>query len=169
MPHGKSPQRFYQHRAAVVVDIAVDPATLFEHLDDQAKLASHMMQSSAMMAGSSMKFTFDHDRGRMLGSRIGMHGKVLGLSLELSEIVTERDPPRRKAWETEGVPRLLVIGAYRMGFDIAPQGLGSRLTVFIDYDLPNWPWRLLGLIPGRAYARWCTRSIANDAAHTFAA
>jgi len=127
-----------------------------------------MMQSSAMMAGSAMNFTFDQGRGRLLGSRIGMSGKVLGLVLEMNEIVTERDPPRRKVWETEGTPRLLVIGSYRMGFDISPEGLGSRLRVSIEYDLPAWPWRLLGLIAGRFYARWCVRAMANDAAREFA-
>jgi hypothetical protein len=127
-----------------------------------------MMQSSAMMAGSSMNFAFDHGRGRMLGSRIGMSGKVLGLLLEVSEIVTEREPPRRKVWQTDGTPRLLVIGAYSMGFDIEPKGVGSRLRVFIEYDLPAWPWRLLGLIAGRFYARWCVGAMANGAARQFA-
>lgn len=158
----------YRHREVATVDVAADPMTLFEQLDDHERLASHMMQSSAMMAGSSMNFAFDHGRGRMLGSRIGMSSKVLGLLLQLSEIVTERDPPRRKVCQTEGTPRLLVIGAYRMGFDISPEGLGSRLRVFIEYDLPAWPWRLLGLIAGRFYARWCVRSMASGAARQFA-
>lgn len=161
-------QRAYRHRKAVSVDVNADPMALFEHLDDHERLASHMMQSSAMMAGSSMSFRFDNGRGRMLGSRIGMSGKVLGLALEMSETIIERDPPRRKVWQTEGTPRLLVIGAYRMGFDIAPEGIGSRLRVFIEYDLPAWPWRLVGLIAARFYARWCVKRMANDAALGFA-
>ena len=44
-----------------------------------------------------------------------MNGRILGLKLSLDEVVTERDPPARKVWETVGVPRLLVIGPYRMG------------------------------------------------------
>lgn len=162
-------QRAYRHKEAIEVDVAAAPAALFEHLDDQERLAAHMMQSSAMMAGSSMNFAFDRGRGRLLGSRIGISGKVLGILLEMSEIVTERDPPRRKAWETEGTPRLLVIGGYRMGFEIAAKGLDSQLRVFIEYDLPAWPWRLLGMIAGRYYASWCVRSMANDAARKFSA
>lgn len=157
----------YEYRKVVSVDVDADPATLFEHLDDHERLASHMMQSSAMMAGNAMNFAFDHGGGRVLGSRIYMSGKVLGLSLEMSEIVMERDPPRRKVWETEGTPRLLVIGAYRMGFDITPEGVRSRLRVFIEYDLPAWPWRLMGLIGARLYAHWCITSMANDAVHQF--
>lgn len=161
-------QRRYRHRIAESVAVTAVPTEVFAYLDDHERLGAHMMQSSAMMAGSAMAFSFDEGKGRALGSRIEMRGKVLGLSLTVSEIVTERDIPERKAWETQGSPRLLVIGAYRMGFEIAPEGAGCRLTVFIDYDLPDWPWRLLGLIAGRFYARWCVQSMARDAALAFA-
>jgi len=151
------------------VHVEAAPRALFDHLDDHESLASHMMQSSSMMAGGAMTFTFDEGHGRAIGSRIGMTGKFLGLKLEASEVVTEREPPNRKAWETTGRPRLLVIGAYRMGFEIEASSTGSRLTVFIDYDLPPWPSRLLGQIAGRFYARWCVQSMANDAVRAFAA
>lgn len=164
---GRPDQQAFPYRKVVTVDVATEPLSLFRHLDDHERLASHMMQSSAMMAGSSMNFLFDQGRGRKLGSRISMSGRVLGQTLCVKELVTERDPPRRKVWETEGTPRLLVIGAYRMGFDIAASKLGSRLEVFIEYDLPVWPWRLLGWIAGRFYAAWCVRSMANDAARRF--
>lgn len=161
-------QQAYGHREVVSVEVDADPVALFEHLDDHVRLASHMTQSSAMMAGSSMSFAFNHLGGRKPGSRIDMDGKVLGIALKMSEIVVERDPPHRKVWETEGTPRLLVIGAYRMGFEIAPEGVGSRLRVFIEYDLPAWPWRLLGLVAAGFYARWCVRSMASDAVRSFA-
>lgn len=160
--------RNYRHRLAETVTVAAVPTDVFAYLDDHERLGAHMMQSSAMMAGSAMAFSFDAAKGRALGSRIEMRGKVLGLSLTVNEIVTERQIPERKAWETQGSPRLLVIGAYRMGFEIAPERAGSQLTVFIDYDLPDWPWRLLGLIAGRFYARWCVKSMARDAALAFA-
>ena len=38
---------------------------------------------------------------------------------------------------TRGEPRLLVIGAYRMGFTIAAQGERSRFVVFIDTSVPR--------------------------------
>lgn len=159
--------RTYRHRIAEIVSVTVAPEVLFEYLDDHERLAAHMMQASPMMAGSSMAFTFDEGRGRRLGSRIVMRGAVLGIRLEVSEVITEREPPRRKAWESQGVPSLLVIGSYRMGFEIAPEGTGSRLVVFIDYNLSGWPWRPLGLLMGHFYARWCVWSMARDAALTF--
>jgi hypothetical protein len=104
-----------------------------------------------------------------VGSHIGMSGRVLGVELSLDEVVTEREPPTRKVWETVGAPRLLVIGAYRMGCVVTPSGSGSLLRVFIDYALPaSWPARWLGRVFGRSYAHWCTQRMVDDAVRQFA-
>jgi hypothetical protein len=81
-----------------------------------------MSESSWMMAGGRMETKLDASRGQAVGSRIGMSGRVLGIDLEVEEVVTERNPPRRKVWETTGAPKLLVIDHYRMGFEIVPEG-----------------------------------------------
>lgn len=146
------------------------PRTLFEHLDDPHRLSRHMEQSSMAMIGTRMTLSTDAQGGRAPGSVIAMEGRVLGMALALRETVTQREPPLLKAWETLGEPRLLVIGAYRMGFRIAADGDGSALTVFIDY---NWPrsaaGRLAGALFGLAYARWCCRRMVRDAQQAFAA
>ena len=149
------------------VHVNAPPEVLFAELDDQERLSAHMMKSSAMMAGSTMDFEFDERRGRAVGSRMRLYGNILGMPLEVIEAVTERDPPRRKAWETLGEPRLLVIGPYRMGFQIESEDDGSELTVFIDYDEPSGALRILGKLLGGMYARWCTRSMAEGAAAHF--
>ena len=137
---------------------------VFSRLDDPRLLSAHMSGSSWMMAGSRMALELDASQGRAVGASIRMGGRVLGIALSLEEIVTERNPPRRKVWETTGVPRLLVIGHYRMGFDLGPQGNSSLLRVFIDYALPEaGPSRWLGRMFGGYYARWCTERMAGDA------
>jgi hypothetical protein len=161
-------QRKYQHRFESSAEVNATPELLFAELDDHERLSAHMMQSSAMMAGSKMRFDFDEGGGRSIGSKIRMSGQILGIRLELEEVVSERDPPKHKAWETIGTPRLLVIGDYRMGFDIEPLANGARLTVFIDYDEPKSPWAILGRLFGPVYARWCTVSMAQGAAREFA-
>ena len=55
----------------------------------------------------------------------------------LDEVVTVRERPNRKEWETVGSPQLLVIGSYGMGVEIVPDALGSLVRVFIDFDLPS--------------------------------
>lgn len=160
-------KRMYRHHFESVEPVAASPEALFAELDDHERLSGHMMRSSAMMAGAKMRFGSDEKRGQAVGSTMRLSGTVLGLSLEVAETVTERDPPRRKIWQTLGEPRLLVIGAYRMGFEISPEGGGSLLTVFIDYDDPTGPWRVAGKLLGGFYARWCTRSMAQGAAQHF--
>lgn len=141
---------------------------LFEHADDHTRLSSHMSQSSVSTAGARMTIEVDEGRGRAIGSRIRLIGRALGIRLFVEEVVTERDPPHRKVWETVGQPRLLVIGHYRMGYDIAPQSDGSRFRVFIDYALPEaTPARWFGRMFGGFYARWCTRRMVNDAVAYF--
>ena len=138
--------------------------TVFALLDDPERLSSHMNRSSWQMGGGRMRTILDAGRGQRVGSHIQMRGRMLGIELSLDEVVTEREPPNTKIWETVGSPKLLVIGAYRMGFHIVPRQGGSSLTVFIDYSLPSPGWqRWLGLLAGRYYARWCTQTMVNDA------
>ena len=158
----------YPHHFDFAALVEASAEQLFAELDDQERLSAHMMKSSAMMGGSMMRFEFDERRGRAVGSRMRLFGKVLGFSLEVIEAVTEREPPRRKMWETIGEPRLLVIGAYRMGFAIEPGDRGCRLNVFIDYELPRGLWRIAGTLFGGLYARWCARNMAEGAAEHFA-
>ena len=115
-----------------------------------------------------MTIEVDAGRGQAIGSRIRLSGRAFGIRLLVEEVVMERDPPHRKVWETVGHPRLLVIGHYRMGYDIAPQGDGSQFRVFIDYALPEAiPARWFGRMIGGVYARWCTRRMVNDAVAHF--
>lgn len=150
--------------------VTAEPHVLFDYLDDPRRLASHMESGSAAMAGARMAIETDNMQGKAIGSVIRMRGRVLGISMSLDEAVTERQRPHQKAWKTIGEPKLLVIGAYRMGFRVEASGIASLLTVFIDYDLPRG---LLGRLLGRplapGYARWCCRRMVEDAARAFTA
>ena len=116
-----------------------------------------------------MSVEFDEGRGQKVGSKIRLAGRVFGVELSVEEIVTQREPPIHKVWETTGVPHLLVIGHYQMGFELAPQGRGSMLRVFIKYALPERPpARYLGLLFGSYYAKWCTQQMVDGAVKHFA-
>lgn len=156
-----------RHEASATVPASIDQ--VFAHLDDFARLSSHMDRASWVMAGGRMRFDFDAARGRQVGSRIRLVGRILGIPLSVEETVTERVPPARKVWETVGEPRLLVIGSYRMGFELLPRSGGTLLRVFIEYALPSRaPFRWLGRFFGQFYAKWCTRQMIDDAIKAFA-
>ena len=142
---------------------------VFAYLDDPKSLSAHMGESSMMMLGSRMSMDVDADGGRAVGSKIRMHGSMMGIPLSLDEVITERQAPCRKVWETIGTPNLLVMAHYRMGFEVTPSGDSSRVRVFIDYSLPTSPpgsW--LGRLLGGIYARWCAKQMAGGAARHFA-
>ncbi len=161
-----SPLAHHDESSALV---SASPERVFAHIDDHERLSSHMSQSSWRMGGGRMKTTLDERRGQSVGSHIRVSGRILGLELSLNEVVTEREPPNRKVWETVGSPRLLVIGSYLMGFEVTRRGSGSHLRVFIDYAWPHpWPQRWLGRALGGSYARWCTQSMVSDAVRQFA-
>lgn len=112
-----------------------------------------------MTAGAIMRVETDLRQGQAVGSTIRINGRGLDADLMVEAIVTERVPPVCKTWETRGGPRLLVIGAYRMGFTISPAGDRSRLVVFIDFQLPPRGFsHFRALLFGRAHAAWCTRA-----------
>lgn len=159
----------YDRHDEVAVEVNAAPAALFDHLDDQERLAAHMNKPSMMMMGGRMFYEFDAGRGRSVGSIIGMGGNFLWFNLFVEEAITEHERPHRKTWQTRGLPRLIIIGAYRMGFEIVEAGAASRLRVFIDYDQPtSLIGKLLGALFAPMYARWCVQRMAEDAKRTFA-
>lgn len=156
----------YHYESTALAKAPID--RVFAFLDDPKAMASHMGEASMMMMGSRMSIDVDADGGRVVGSRIRMDGRMMGISLSLEEAITERRVPTRKVWETLSAPKLLIIAHYRMGFELTPQGESSQVRVFIDYSLPSKaPGLWLGHLLGGVYARWCTKQMANDAARHF--
>lgn len=151
------------HESAALLSAPIGEA--FAYLDDFRQLSAHMAKPSAMMLGSRMWIETDASDGRAVGSRVRMSGRVLGMRLALEEVVVERQAPRCKAWETVDTD-LLVVGPYRLGFELEPAGQSTRARVFIDYALPE-KRRWLGYLFADAYARWCTERMAADAMRHF--
>lgn len=156
----------FHETSTALVHARVDQ--VFAYLDDPKALAAHMSESSLMMLGSRMSIDLDADDGRVIGSKIRMHGRMMGIPLALEEVVTERQVARIKVWETIGTPKLLIFAHYRMGFELTPSGEATRVRVFIDYRLPTTALGLwLGHLLGWLYARWCAKQMAEGAVRQF--
>lgn len=147
--------------------IAAAPEEVFAFIDDHSRFASHMSGSSWMMGGGRMVMEVDAAKGQAVGSHIRLTGRAFGFRLLLDEVVTRRTPPAVKLWETVGSPKLLVIGTYRVGAEIWPASQGSRVRVFIDYDLPTGPTLVLGWLFGALYAKWCVKQMLAGASDHF--
>lgn len=116
-------------------DLPATAQAVFAGLDDQSRLAAYMAKPSPMMGDGSMTYEFDAGRGMVIGSPIKMGGPAFGLTLFVDGVVTERDPPRRKVWKTVGVPRLLIIGGYEMGFAPEPRASHCRRRACVRFHL----------------------------------
>ena len=157
----------YDRHQEAAGGVAGTPEQVFAYLDDQTRLAAHMARRSWMMGGGRMSYEFDDGRGQRVDSHIRMGGRAFGIRIALDEVVTERSPPKRKAWRTVGQTQLIVVGAYAMGFDLAAIDGGTQVTVWIDYALPKsgvGRW-LPSLADG--YARWCVQQMVRDAIAAF--
>ena len=156
----------FHHENSGLVNAPVE--RVFAFLDDPKALAAHMGAPSMMMLGSHMSIDVDAGGGHVIGSKVRMHGRMLGIRLSLEEVITERKVPDMKVWETIGTPNLLVIAHYRMGFELTRKGAASLVRVFIDYSLPiNAPGSWFGSLLGAVYARWCTKQMVTGAARHF--
>lgn len=147
--------------------INADCVNVFDFIDDHIKFSSHMGKSSWMMGGGKMTTELDEGRGQIVGSHIKMGGKIMGFNLFLDEVVTERSRPTRKVWKTVGNPNLLIIGNYQMGVGLTQESNGTKLKVFIDYDLPSGGTKILGVMFGGMYASWCVDQMLNGVVDHF--
>lgn len=154
-------------RCEAAAFVPAPPTLVFERLDDHTRLGEHMGRPSAMMGGGSMTYEFDALRGQAVGSHIRMGGEAFGIRVFVDEVVTVRDPPRRKVWRTTGEPILIIMGAYEMGFEISEEGAGSNLRVWVDYALPVRGWARRTPVLARLYGRWCVRRMVSDAIRHF--
>ena len=152
----------------VDVMVAAPRQQVFDFIDDPKHLAGHMSKPSWRMAGSTMDLTTDAHGGRRTGSRMRLAGRMLGMRLVVETVVTERDPPVRKAWETSREPKLIVIGPYRMSATIDRMPAQSRVALRIDYALPGTRRDAVTSWLARRYARWCVRRMASEVAAAFA-
>lgn len=149
----------YEKRYEESMFIPAPAEDVFDYVDDHSNFYSHVIKFSHMVGGR-MDLKFDDGGGKTLGSHIRLSGKVLGKSLSLEEVITKREPPHIKTWETVGTPKFLIVGQYQMDVHIEPQGSGSLLRISLDYDTPpksGWLRRILS----RVYGKLCAKEMVK--------
>lgn len=75
-------------------------------------------------------------------------------------------PPAARYGIREAIPTL-VIGAYRMGFEINPSGRLRGCACTSTITIWARTGKLFGPLFGPIYARWCVDRMASDAARRF--
>lgn len=151
--------RYYGKHYKDSIFIPAAAEDVFAYVDDHSNYYSHVIKFSRMVGGN-MDLQFDEGHGQSVGSRIRLFGRVFGKSLSLEEVITRREPPHIKTWETVGIPKFLIVGKYQYSVEIEEQDNGSVLHVSFDYDPPNksgWLRRLVGGV----YAKLCAKEMTK--------
>jgi len=113
------------------VTIEAPSERVFAYVDDIRNLARHMSESRSMpMMGSKLKLEIMTPETTGVGALYRYSGRMMGLTIDFSETVTQYVAGREKAWRTIGEPQLLIIAGYEMRVLVEPISPGSsRLDV----------------------------------------
>jgi hypothetical protein len=86
------------------------------------------------------------------------------MPIDFSETVVKYVKNKERIWRTIGEPKIIIIGDYEMGFRLTPSHDGTRLKIYISYDLPKPLFgKILGWLLSGWYSKWCLNNMATDA------
>jgi hypothetical protein len=137
---------------------------VFKNLDDLGVTGTHMTNSSAMMMGSKLELTYltSHHIGR--GSKYRWTGKMMGIPMDFTVVVTKWIMDKEKIWETVGDSKLIIYSWYRMMLKIEPVSNGTRATLSIGYRRPqSFILKIISLLFADLYCIWCLKKMLGDA------
>ena len=132
-------------------------------MDDFSKKGMHMTESSMMMMGSKLKLEQLSTNATGVGASYRWSGKMMGMIMDFSEMVTKWQPNKLKEWETVGEAKIIIMSWYRMWFEIMPAENGIITKLSISYLPPKqWYYKILSFLFAKWYCNWCLNNMLND-------
>lgn len=139
------------------------PDKVFAYMDNLGNTGMHMMESSSMMMGSKLHLEQLSQNATGLGSKYHWFGKMMGIKMDFTVVVTKWIAAKEKVWETAGEARMIILGWYRMRLMLSPEEGGTNTELSIDYTKPtNIFLKFIAWILAPTYARWCVNSMLSD-------
>lgn len=139
------------------------PEKVFRQMDDFSKTGMHMSESSMMMMGSKLKLEQLSSQPTGIGAKYRWYGTMMGMTIDLSEIVTKWKPPQSKEWETVGDAQIIIMSWYRMWFEITEAKEGTVAKLSISYLPPKqWYYKILSFFFVTWYCNWCLNNMLQD-------
>ena len=136
---------------------------VFTQMDDFSKTGMHMTESSMMMMGSKLKLELLSTNATGVDACYHWYGKLMGMTMDFSEIVTKWQTPILKEWETIGEARIIIMSWYRMWFEITTVENATNAKISITYRLPKeWYFKILSFLFAIRYCNWCLNNMLND-------
>ena len=146
------------------IEIKSSPEKVFAYADDIHNTGWHMSKSSMPMMGSKLKLEILSKNPTGEGAVYRWSGKVMGLTIDFSEIVTKWVKNKERVWKTIGQPKIIIISNYEMWFFTDPSEKNTKLTFGISYDLPKDIFGfILGFLLADWYSKWCLNNMCQGA------
>lgn len=121
------------------------------------------------MMGGKMNLQFLSANSKGLHTKYRWTGKALWMKLDFTVLVTDWVRGIRKTWETEGVSKMIIYSWFKMNLAIQPRHQQCAATLSIYYEQPSSViGRILCVLFGEWYARWCINSMFRDTAKKLA-
>jgi hypothetical protein len=132
-------------------------------MDDLSVTDMHMKQSSMAMMGNKLKVEFLSENKTGPGTRYRWIGKMMGLDMDFTVIVTKWIEGKEKSWETIGEAKMLIYSWYRMHLLVTQRYDGSEAELSITYERPKgWFARIISWFFADLYCNWCLKSMLTD-------
>src|SRR5689334_281254 len=134
------------------------PEKVFIYMDNLGNTGMHMMESSAMMMGSKLQLEQLSKNRTGLDSKFRWYGKMMGLKMDFTVVVTKWIKSREKVWETVGKPKMIILGWYQMHLLLSSLGGGTLAELSISYTYPQHVFgKILAFFFSRWYGNWCLK------------
>ena len=136
---------------------------VFAFMDDISNTGMHMTKSSMPMMGSRLELEQLTENASGLDSKYRWYGKLLGVTMDFTVVVTKWIKDKEKVWKTIGDAKMIILGWYQMHLVISPEGQNTKAELSIAYTKPkNIFFRILSFILAPWYANWCLKNMLND-------
>lgn len=133
---------------------------VFAFMDDVDNTGMHMTESNSAMMGGKFAVEWLTDYKKGLGSKYRWKGKVIGMGMDFSVVVTKWEPGKEKVWETFDKAEMIVISWYKMYLNLTSKENGTtQATLGIYYTRSK---SVLGFLLGKRYSIWCVKSMLKD-------
>lgn len=142
------------------VIVNAKPEEVFAFMDDINNTGMHMTKSNAQMMGSKLNLEWLTEYKTGLNTKYKWTGKVMGMKMKFTVIVTQWDNGKSKTWETIGDAKMIVISWYKMYLELSPNSEGTTTAKLgiLYTKTKNIP----GFLLGKRYSIWCVKSMLND-------
>ncbi len=144
--------------------INATPQSVFEFMDDVRNSGMHMSKDSKAMMGTHLELQLLSKNFSGPETSYRYIGKVMGMTIDFTVVVTRWIQNMEKIWETIGHPKVIVIGWFRMFLKLTPKNGNTSVELGISYEKPkSFFGKILCFFFGSWYAKWCLKNMLNDA------